>query len=151
MSAQKKQRSAGKVSTARRPSSALAKSGDFAELVERVVAIVEEARSRVLRNVNSEMVLSNWHIGRELVEYVQRGEPRAEYGEQVLEQLSAQLQNRVGSGFSLRNLRYYRSFYLAYSDREPKVSGEFGTSLVPNPATENLDFRIGCPGRTTAR
>jgi hypothetical protein len=60
--------------------------------------IIEEARSRVLRTVNSEMVLLNWHIGREIVEYVQRGDPRAEYGEEVIEDLSKQLQSRVGRG-----------------------------------------------------
>jgi len=78
--------------------------GDFAALVERVVALVEEARSRVLRTVNSEMVLSNWHIGRKIVEYVQRGEARTEYGKEVIEDLSRQLHTRVGKGYSARNL-----------------------------------------------
>ncbi|HEX4419505.1 MAG TPA: DUF1016 N-terminal domain-containing protein, partial [Kofleriaceae bacterium] len=65
-----------------------------------MVAIIDDARSRVVRTVNSEMVLSYWHIGREIVEYVQRGESRAEYGEQVIEDLSAQLLARVGRGYS---------------------------------------------------
>jgi len=50
------------------------------------------------------MVLSNWHIGREIVEYVQRGEARAEYGKEVIEDLSRQLRTRVGRGYSTRNL-----------------------------------------------
>jgi hypothetical protein len=82
-------------------SSELAAAGELAALVERVVAIIEEARKRVLRTVNSEMVLSNWHISRETVEYVQRGATRAEYGEEVLENLSASLSARVGRGYSL--------------------------------------------------
>lgn len=44
---------------------------DLAALAERVVAIIEEARARVVRTVTSEVVLSYWHIGRELVEFVQ--------------------------------------------------------------------------------
>jgi predicted nuclease of restriction endonuclease-like (RecB) superfamily len=119
-----------------RQSSALASARHVAPLVERVAAILEEARSGVVRTVNSTMVLAYWHVGREVVEFVQRGAKRAEYGEQVLEVLSARLQERVGRGYSVRNLRYFRSFYQAYADREPLIRDardEFGTGLVPNP------------------
>lgn len=122
-----------KVSAARRQSSAPAL--DVAPLVERVVAIIEEAQSRVVRSVNSTMVLAYWHVGREVVEFVQRGSPRAEYGEQVLEGLSANLRKRVGRGYSVRNLRNFRSFYQAFSDRSPVIReapGEFGRSLLPS-------------------
>ena len=122
-----------RASAARRQGNALALTGDFAALVERVVAIIEDARSRVVRTVNSEMVLSYWHIGREIVEYVQRGESRAEYGEQVIEDLSAQLLARVGRGYSTRNLWYFRDFYLTYRERAPSIRAEgFRTSLVQN-------------------
>jgi tetratricopeptide (TPR) repeat protein len=118
---------------ARRQWNGLAPTGDFAALVARVVAIIEDARSRVVRTVNSEMVLSYWHIGREIVEYVQRGESRAEYGEQVIEDLSAQLLARVGRGYSTRNLWYFRDFYLTYRERAPSIRAEvFRTSLVQN-------------------
>ena len=106
---------------AKRESNTLETTRDFAALVERVVTIIDEARSRVLRTVNSEMVLSNWHVGREIVEYVQRGEARAEYGETVIEDLSRQLQARVGRGYSTTNLRYFRTFYTAYRDRRPEI------------------------------
>lgn len=121
------------VSTPRRPSTALAGTRDIAVLVERVVAIIEEARARVVRTVNSEMVLSYWHIGREIVEYVQRGEARAVYGKEVIEGLSQQLLARVGKGYSARNLWYFRDFYVTYRDRTPKIRLEgFRTSLVRN-------------------
>ena len=125
------QSSPKRASAARRPWNALAPTGDFAALVARVVAIIEDARSRVVRTVNSEMVLSDWHIGREIVEYVQRGESRAEYGEQVIEDLSAQLLARIGHGYSTRNLWYFRDFYLTYRERAPSMRAEvFRTSLV---------------------
>jgi hypothetical protein len=79
------------------------------------------------------MVLSNWHIGREIVEYVQRGEARAEYGEEVIEDLSQQLLSRVGRGYSARNLWYFRDFYLTYRERPPSIRAEaFRTTLVQN-------------------
>lgn len=68
---------------------------DVTPLIERVVAIIEEARAQVVRTVNSAMVLAYWHIGRELVEFVQRGAKRTEYGEQVLAVLSARLREWV--------------------------------------------------------
>jgi hypothetical protein len=96
---------ASAIATPRRQSAAFAGTRDLAALVERVVAIIEDARSRVIRTVNSEMVLSYWHIGREIVEYVQRGEARAEYGKEVIEELSQHLQARIGRGYSTTNLR----------------------------------------------
>jgi len=102
-------------------------------LVDRVVTLIEEARLRVLRTVNSEMVLVNWHIGREIVEYVQRGDPRADYGKEVIKELSRQILTRVGKGYSTRNLWYFRDFYLTYQDRPPTIRAEgFRTSLVQN-------------------
>jgi hypothetical protein len=106
------------------PALALGLARDVGPLVERVVAILEEARSRVVRTVNSTMVLAYWHVGREIVEFVQRGAKRAEYGEQVLEELSTHLQARMGRGYSVSNLRYFRIFYLRYSDRRPQIHHE---------------------------
>ncbi len=49
-------------------------------LFDRVVSILEEARSNVVRAVNSNMVMAYWLIGREIVEEIQGGDKRAEYG-----------------------------------------------------------------------
>ena len=111
--------------TAVTPSTALAGTGgaapDMAPLLERIVTILEGARSRVLRSVNSEMVLAYWHIGRELVESHQAGSGRAEYGERIIDELSRRLTERVGRGYSTTNLRYFRTFYLAYADRRAQI------------------------------
>jgi predicted nuclease of restriction endonuclease-like (RecB) superfamily len=64
-------------------------------------------------------VIAYWLIGREIVEAVQGGEQRAEYGQSVLEELSAPLTERYGQGFSTTNLRHFRLFYQAFSDRSP--------------------------------
>ncbi len=121
-------------------------------LFERVVAILEEARARVVRSVNSEMVLAYWHIGREIVHEVQRGESRAEYGEAVLERLSAALIQRYGRGYSVSNIRYFRQFYLVYSDRTPihhEPRGELAPDSVvaeihhePRDVLATLEFAV---------
>ena len=60
-------------------------------LFDRVVIILEQARTNVVRTVNSEMVLAYWHIGREIVQELQKGEDRAEYGKQIIKEFSAKL------------------------------------------------------------
>ena len=90
-------------------------------LFRRVVMILEEARSAVVRSVNSQMVLAYWHIGREIVQSLQGGGERAEYGTAMLAVLSEHLGQRYGKGFSVTNLRYFRLFYQAYADRKPEI------------------------------
>ncbi len=92
-----------------------------APLFDRVVSILEEAQSNVVRAVNNSMVIAYWLIGREIVQEVQGGEDRAKYGEKVIEQLSSQLKEKYGRGFSISNLRYFRTFYTVYSDRKPEI------------------------------
>ncbi len=69
---------------------------------------------------------------REVVVALQGGEDRAEYGERLLGELSEQLTKRFGRGFSATNLRYFRLFYQAFSDRTPEIhhstSDELGAS-----------------------
>lgn len=86
-------------------------------LFDRVVSILEQARQNVVRAVNTNMVLAYWLIGREIVQDVQGGVERAEYGKEVIEQLSLRLTERYGQGFSEANLQNFRKFYLAYPER----------------------------------
>jgi len=88
-------------------------------LFQRVAAILDQAQAVVARAVNGEMVLAYWHIGREIVEAIQGGEDRAEYGQQVIQGLSVRLVQRYGDGFSVTTLRYIRLFYQAFEDRLP--------------------------------
>lgn len=69
------------------------------------------------RAVNTGMVTAYWLIGREIVQGLQGGTERAEYGRQIIESLSARLTERYGNGFSVTNLKYFRLFYQAYPDR----------------------------------
>jgi predicted nuclease of restriction endonuclease-like (RecB) superfamily len=91
------------------------------DLFARVTSILEQARGNVVRSVNANMVLAYWLIGREIVEEIQGGEERAEYGKQVLEQLSEKLAHRYGTGFSIANLKNFRQFYLIYPDRLDRI------------------------------
>jgi predicted nuclease of restriction endonuclease-like (RecB) superfamily len=81
---------------------------------KRIRRIIENARSNIVRTINTEMVVAYWHIGREIVKEEQRGESRADYGKAVLKNLSVKLTADFGKGFDESNLRNIRAFYLTY-------------------------------------
>ncbi|MFH1829968.1 MAG: PDDEXK nuclease domain-containing protein [Pseudomonadota bacterium] len=98
-------------------------------LFDRVVSILEQARANVVRSVNSNMTIAYWYIGQEIVHELQGGKERAEYGKQLVHDLSDKLTRKYGKGFSTTNLWYFRQFYLAFADRSPEIlhkpCGEF--------------------------
>jgi predicted nuclease of restriction endonuclease-like (RecB) superfamily len=83
-------------------------------LYERIAAILDEARGRVARTVNTAMVHAYWLVGREIVEVEQQGKERAEYGDESLKRLAAKLTKRFGKGFNLTGLKRMRQFYRAF-------------------------------------
>lgn len=90
-------------------------------LFDRVAAILEEARTSVVRTVNTRMVAAYWLIGREIVQEEQGGKKRAGYGDALLEDLSRRLTERYGKGYSVTNLKYFRTFYQVYVNRFPPI------------------------------
>lgn len=85
---------------------------------ERVVALLESARSMAVQQVNQTMVAAYFEIGRMIVEEQQGGDDRAGYGEDLINALSRKLTDRFGKGFSSVNLRQMRTFYLTYSKQQ---------------------------------
>jgi len=91
--------------------------------------LILSARRTVSRGVDLIQVLTNFEIGRRIVEHEQQGTERAEYGKRLLPDLSKRLTDEFGNGFSKSNLEYMRRFYLMYQDRRSSiaqtVSGQF--------------------------
>ncbi len=86
-------------------------------LVQELRSLIEAARGRVARSVNSELVLLHWQIGRRLRDEVV-GEERAAYGEQVVAAVAQSLSGEFGRGFSRRNLYYMMRFAEVFPDLE---------------------------------
>jgi hypothetical protein len=84
------------------------------QLYTRITTILDDARTKVARTVNTAMVHAYWLIGRELVEIDQHGAARADYGDEVVNRVAARLSERFGRGFSPASLRRMRRFYLAF-------------------------------------
>jgi predicted nuclease of restriction endonuclease-like (RecB) superfamily len=86
-------------------------------LFEQVSALIDEARRYVRNTVDTTMTYTYFFVGKYIVECEQKGSKRAEYGQQVLRNLSIRLNNKYEGGWSYPNLKKIRQFYLTYSKR----------------------------------
>ena len=68
-----------------------------------VCDIIEAARSRVATYANTEVMLTNWHVGKRIKVDVLFNR-RAEYGQQVVKRLAQRLVHRYGAGWKDRKL-----------------------------------------------
>ncbi|HHJ8739302.1 TPA: YhcG family protein [Streptococcus pyogenes] len=76
--------------------------------------LMDNARNNVAREVNNILIQTYWEIGRIIVEDEQGNSDRAEYGKQLVTDLSKRLTKEYGKGFSRSNLQNMRNFYLSY-------------------------------------
>ena len=92
-----------------------AKPDEFGLLIKEVRGLVQSARQAVASTVNTLQVLTNFEIGRRIVEHEQGGAHRAAYGQELLKKLAGDLSAKLGRGFSERNLEQMRRFYLTWA------------------------------------
>ena len=83
-------------------------------LYSEIKQILENARKQAYKSVNSTMVQAYWNIGKLIIEEEQKGESKAEYGKQLILELSSKLSKEFGKGFGIANLKNFRQFYLTF-------------------------------------
>lgn len=89
--------------------------------------LLKEARKNIVSNINTTMTKTYFLIGKRIVEEEQNGNERAEYGENLIKNLSKRLIEEFGKGFSVTNLKQMKSFYIAYKKGQT-VSDQFKLS-----------------------
>lgn len=89
-------------------------SKNIQSLYNNIKNVIEEARNKVYRAANFSMVQAYWHIGKLIVEEEQSGKQRAEYGNELIKNLSDKLSLEYGKGFTVSNLWYMRQFYIKF-------------------------------------
>ena len=72
------------------------------------------------------MVEAYWNIGKKIYEICGEND-RAEYGKQVLKDISQKLTTEFGKGFSIQNLRRMRRFYINFQ-KHSTLSSELSWS-----------------------
>ncbi len=88
------------------------------QLVDDVKLIVEHGLREAYNGANSVLVKTYWNVGKRIVEEEQHGDCRAGYGKHLIDMLSNELSLIYPKGYSSRNLRDYRQFYLCFKDLE---------------------------------
>jgi predicted nuclease of restriction endonuclease-like (RecB) superfamily len=78
------------------------------------VGLIEQARLAAVRSVNVVLTSTYWVVGQRIVEHEQAGSERAAYGEELIKRLAQDLTDRLGRGFSERNIEQMRLFYMGW-------------------------------------
>ena len=77
--------------------------GDISSsFINEICTIIDNGRQTAYNSVSDIMINTYWNVGKRIVEEEQKGSERAEYGKRIIEQLSNDLTNRYGKGFSTR-------------------------------------------------
>ena len=84
------------------------------DIYEEIKNLLTSARNSITSNINSTMAKTYFLIGKRIGEEEQNGNERAEYGDNLIKNLSLRLTKEFGKGFSKTNLKQMKSFYLVY-------------------------------------
>ena len=84
-----------------------------ASFYNEIKEILISARNKVYQTANFAMVEAYWNIGKSIIEE-QGGNEKAEYGTGLLKELSKQMTQDFGKGFTVANLKNMRQFYLTF-------------------------------------
>ena len=114
----------------------------YGDLVGGIASVLEAARRASARAVNAAMTATYWEVGRRIVEYEQQGKVRAEYGEALIELLSADLTARFGQGFSVRNVWQMKAFYLAWPILRTASAESPDERILQTPSAESTLAQI---------
>ena len=84
-------------------------------LLEQLLNLIEQSKKQVAIQVNSELTLLFWQVGKHINEYVLQNQ-RADYGKRIFPTLSIKLQEKYGRNFEEKNLRRMSQFAEQFGD-----------------------------------
>jgi predicted nuclease of restriction endonuclease-like (RecB) superfamily len=119
---------------------------NFELLIETISKTHSHFQQQAVKDVNVSLTLRNWLIGYYIVEFEQKGEDRAAYGEKLFDTLSSRLKNI--KGIDRRSLYRFKDFYLLYphvrqylqSEKNAKSLPEFFSFPIVGTVTPQLEF-----------
>jgi len=86
-------------------------------LYKEIVKTIDNSKRNVVAAVNSEMVVLYWNIGKIIKTEILQSE-KAEYGKSIISDLSKDLANEYGKGYSQRNLFNMVRFFETFHDEQ---------------------------------
>jgi len=112
----------------------------YGELLTGVVSLIEQARLAAVRSVNVVLTSTYWLVGQRIVEHEQSGSERAGYGEALLRRLAEDLTARLGRGFSERNIRQMRLFYLGWPNPQTVSAELVDAEIRQTPSAKSVSW-----------
>ena len=85
------------------------------DLVQEISLLIEESKQQVVRTANSALTLLFWQVGKRVNDEVLKND-RAQYGKQIVANVSAQLEMKYGRNFAKKNLRRMMQFSIEFPD-----------------------------------
>jgi len=117
---------------------------DDAQFISDIKAIVYTAKQTAYQAADTYQVVSNWLVGRRIVEQEQHGQERAQYGKHIVELASETLTAEFGKGYSIVNIKSFRKFYLTFSDlligQTPSAQSENGLPIKGQTVSAELEL-----------
>ena len=104
---------------------------DSDKLYQDACTLIEQAQREAYRQVNETLIKRNWLLGMRIQHDVLK-DKRAEYGEQVVKNLSKSLMERYGNGFQPANIYHFIAFYNYHPDifyAMSRKSGDTGQNI----------------------
>jgi len=98
--------------------SKIVKSDTYKNLIRKITDKVNSAKIECLKFIGSVQIYTYWEVGRYIVEYEQEGNVKAEYGKFLITELSKDLSELHGKGYSRSNVYNIRQLYIKYPQKE---------------------------------
>lgn len=109
-------------------------------LISQIHSLDGVLKQEANKAVNRLLTLRNWLIGYYIVEYEQKGEDRAKYGDNLLQNLASDLNQE---GLSYRNLKLFKQFFLMFPSIGQTVSAQLKNSFYLPDKLLNSAMQIG--------
>jgi len=89
---------------------------NFELLIQKLQSTHDILQASAAKSVNITMTIRNWLYGFYIVEFEQKGEDRATYGEKLLPSIEKKLKSDGQKGVSVTNLKIFRQLYMTYTE-----------------------------------
>ena len=111
----------------------------FTDLIRSITSIHNNLSRQTAKAVNTALTIRNWLIGGYIFEYEQKGEDRAEFGSELLQNLALQLKETNIKGLSYTSLNLSRQLYLTY----PQILQTLSEDFIDHPILQTLSEESG--------
>ena len=110
----------------------------YQDLIQSIEIAHHGLQKRAVSALNQQLVIRNWLIGFYIVEFEQRGEDRAKYGDRLVRNLEQDFKSKKVAGMSYRSLELYKQFYLAYPQILQPVAAKLQELSIVQPLAAQL-------------